>query len=98
MREDYKDLLIELHENLKKVKFRCEQKDQKIANLESKLEQYGKTIELLQGSLEKEQNRYKQLVISRSMILSERDKNAAKVKLSTMMREIDQCIAQLKEI
>lgn len=43
------------------------------------------------------EDKYNSLKIASSMLGSTKDKNEAKLKINTLIREIDQCIVQLNE-
>jgi chromosome segregation ATPase len=61
-------------------------------------------IDLLQNNLsEKEtfikdlEERYKSLKVANAMVGSKEDKHLTKIKINTLIREIDKCIVQLSE-
>ncbi|WP_224489990.1 hypothetical protein [Robertkochia flava] len=51
----------------------------------------------LQSSIEEWEDKYRSLKLAKSMLGSNENKTEAKLKINTLIREIDLCIAQLSE-
>lgn len=85
--------------------------ENKISKLLHKLEVLGNANEKLQDELanlrrmreeaisssEEWEEKYQSLKLANSMLGSETNKTEAKLKINTLIRELDQCIAQLAE-
>ena len=51
----------------------------------------------LQSTIEEWEDKYRSLKLAKSMLGSNESKTEAKLKINTLIREIDTCIAQLSE-
>ncbi|MBL7472112.1 hypothetical protein [Robertkochia sediminum] len=51
----------------------------------------------LQSSIDEWEEKYRSLKLAKSMLGSNESNTEAKLKINTLIREIDQCIAQLSE-
>jgi len=85
--------------------------ENKISKLLHKVDLLGRANEKLQHELERMRSenqvaevsvseweeKYNSLKLANSMLGSENDKTEAKLKINALIREIDQCIAQLAE-
>lgn len=85
--------------------------ENKISKLLHKVDLIGQANEKLQDELERMRSefqvaevtvseweeKYNSLKLANSMLGSENDKTEAKLKINALIREIDQCIAQLAE-
>jgi len=65
--------------------------------LEEELVGLKKDHEITQNSVLEWEERYKSLKLANSMLGSDTNKTEAKLKINTLVRELDYCIAQLAE-
>ena len=65
--------------------------------LQSQLDQKHSEFQSVETSVSEWEEKYKSLKLANSMLGSENDKTEAKLKINALIREIDQCIAQLAE-
>ncbi|TRZ43760.1 hypothetical protein [Robertkochia solimangrovi] len=73
-----------------------EQRRENIRLSEELMKSKGK-VKDLQHSIEEWEEKYRSLKLANSMLGSNESKTEAKLKINTLIREIDQCIAQLSE-
>lgn len=88
--DSLEDKINKLLENLKLQQDINQQLKQELAK--SKLN--NKNLEL---SLEQWKDKYESLKLANSMIGSNKNKTEAKLKINTLIRELDECITQLSE-
>ncbi len=62
-----------------------------------KSEKLVQNVQVRQESLTAIENKYESLKIANAMVGSKEDKHATKLKINTLIREIDKCILQLSE-
>jgi len=62
-----------------------------------KSEKLVQNVQVQQESLTIIENKYESLKIANAMVGSKEDKHATKLKINTLIREIDKCILQLSE-
>lgn len=54
-------------------------------------------VEKRDGELKNLENRYESLRVAKTMVGSKEDKHVTKLKINTLIREIDKCIVQLSD-
>ena len=62
-----------------------------------KSEKLAEEVHLQKESLVALENRYESLRVANAMVGSKEDKHITKLKINTLIREIDKCIVQLSE-
>lgn len=65
--------------------------------LQYELERMRSEFQVAEVSVSEWEEKYNSLKLANSMLGSENDKTEAKLKINALIREIDQCIAQLAE-
>lgn len=88
--DSLEDKISKLLENLKLQQDINQQLKQELA----KSKHTNKNLEL---SLEQWKDKYESLKLANSMIGSNKNKTEAKLKINTLIRELDECITQLSE-
>lgn len=71
--------------------------NQECLKLQEEIKQYQKEISNHKAQLDKWQEDYEALKIANSLLGSDDNKRDTKLKINTLIREIDHCIAQLSE-
>ena len=91
------DIVDTLENRISKVLHKQEVLKQTNAKLVNKLEQYQQQILDYQEQIAVWSEKYETLKIANSMLGSDENKRETKLKINTLIREIDHCIAKLSE-
>jgi chromosome segregation ATPase len=86
-----------LENKISKLLHRMELLQQSNAQLENELDDLKKDKVEVSNSISVWEERYNSLKLSNTMLGSNTDKTEAKLKINTLIRELDHCIAQLAE-
>lgn len=86
-----------LENRVSKLLHKLEVLEQKNQNLSRELEAAKQNTERLHVEISEWEEKYNTLKIANSMLGSDNNKKEAKLKINTLIREIDHCIAQLAE-
>lgn len=86
-----------LEARLLKLFSRFDQLDQTSAALRSELQQQAEVIQRQTEEIESLKARYETLRIANSLLGSDENKKDTKLKINSLIREIDYCIAQLSD-
>ncbi|KPM31701.1 Hypothetical protein I595_2196 [Croceitalea dokdonensis DOKDO 023] len=91
------DIVDSLENKISKLLHKLEVLQRSNQQLEEALKEATSKSELAQGSIEVWQEKYNSLKMASTMLGSNQDKKEAKLKINTLIRELDSCIAQLAE-
>ena len=91
------DIVDSLENKISKILHRQEVLKQTNAKLSQELKQCQQTLINQQETLSSWIEKYEALKIANSMLGSDENKRDTKLKINTLIREIDTCIAQLSE-
>lgn len=86
-----------LENKVSKLLHRMELMDQTNRELRNELKQLQLQKAAHQGQLEDWEEKYNSLKLANTMLGSTKDKTEAKLKINTLIRELDHCITQLSE-
>ncbi|MGB7395730.1 MAG: hypothetical protein WA913_15190 [Pricia sp.] len=86
-----------LENKISKLLHRMELLQQSNARLENELDDLKKDKVEVSNSISVWEERYNSLKMANTMLGSSTDKTQAKLKINTLIRELDHCIAQLAE-
>lgn len=86
-----------LENRVSKMLHRLEVLEQKNQQLRQELANSKEESQRLQQQISQWEEKYKSLKIANSMLGSDNNKKEAKLKINTLIRQIDHCIAQLAE-
>lgn len=91
------DIVNTLEKKISIMLKRHESLNQECLKLKQELKQYQNEISSHKQELNKWQEDYETLKIANSLLGSDESKRETKLKINTLIREIDHCIAQLSE-
>lgn len=91
------EIVDSLENKISMLLHRLELLDQTNLKLEEELNAMKKGHELTENSALEWEERYNSLKLANSMLGSNTNKTEAKLKINTLIRELDHCIAQLAE-
>lgn len=91
------DIVDALENKISKVLHKHEVLKQTNIKLAEQLEQYQQKISQQQDDIADWADRFENLKIANSMLGSDENKRETKLKINSLIREIDHCIAQLSE-
>ncbi|MEO9891243.1 hypothetical protein [Aurantibacter sp.] len=86
-----------LENKISKLLHKLELLNQANSKLEQELNSIKNNHQSVQNSVSEWEEKYKSLVLANSMLGSNTNKTEAKLKINTLIRELDHCIAQLAE-
>lgn len=91
------EIIDTLESRLKKLFDKIDRLEQTSAQLTQELQQATATIQKQSGEIEGLKKQYETLKIANSLLGSEENKRDTKLKINSLIREIDYCIAQLAD-
>jgi chromosome segregation ATPase len=91
------EIVDSLENKISKILHKQEVLKQTNQRLSEELQQYQQQVLSLQEEISSWAEKYESLKIANSMLGSDEDKRDTKLKINTLIREIDNCIAQLSE-
>ncbi|MFT4831721.1 MAG: hypothetical protein ACI815_001371 [Psychroserpens sp.] len=91
------EIVDSLENKISKLLHKLELLDQANLKLEEELNTIKKGHELTRNSVLEWEEKYNSLKLASSMLGSNTNKTEAKLKINTLIRELDHCIAQLAE-
>jgi len=91
------DIVDTLENRISKVLHKQEVLKQTNAKLSEQLENYQKQVLEYQEQISKWSDRYETLKTANAMLGSDENKRETKLKINSLIRDIDHCIAQLSE-
>ena len=91
------EIVDSLENKISKILHKQEVLKQTNQRLSEELQQYQQQVLSLQGEISSWAEKYESLKIANSMLGSDEDKRDTKLKINTLIREIDNCITQLSE-
>jgi chromosome segregation ATPase len=91
------EIVDSLENKISKILHKQEVLKQTNQRLSEDLQQYQQQVLSLQEEISSWAEKYESLKIANSMLGSDEDKRDTKLKINTLIREIDNCIAQLSE-
>ena len=91
------ELVDSLENKVSKLLHQLEVQQQLNQKLTEELRDSNRRNKQLQTSIEEWEEKYRSLKLAKSMLGSNESKTEAKLKINTLIREIDLCIAQLSE-
>ncbi len=86
-----------LENKISKLLHKLELLNQANAKLESELNSIRNNHQNVQNSVSEWEEKYKSLKLANSMLGSNTNKTEAKLKINSLIRDLDHCIAQLAE-
>ncbi len=95
MAEEKNKLLIDLEVRIKQLMFLCDALREENEVLKSEVQSKGLKLSELAEELSSLKTKYDSLKVARTITAATVDVDAAKVKLSTLVRKVDKCIALL---
>ena len=96
MTEDRDKLLLNLEVRVRQVLLLCDKLKQENTKLKDQIVLKDDTIQELRKKIEVMNEKYDNLKMARTITAASVDVDAAKLKLSKMVREVDKCIGLLK--
>ena len=91
------DIVDSLENKISKLLHRLEMLNQANAKLKKELKDKVESHEQTKVALEEWEEKYNSLKLASSMLGGNTNKTEAKLKINTLIRELDSCIAQLAE-
>ena len=91
------EIVDSLENKISKILHKQEVLKQTNQRLSEELQQYQQQVLSLKEEISSWAEKYESLKIANSMLGSDEDKRDTKLKINTLIREIDNCIAQLSE-
>lgn len=91
------EIIDTLESRLKKLFEKIDRLEQTSAQLTQELQQATATIQQQSSAIEDLKKQYETLKIANSLLGSEENKRETKLKINSLIREIDYCIAQLAD-
>ncbi len=91
------EIVDSLENKISKLLHKVELLNQAKGKLEGELFQLRQDQEAIQKSVKEWEEKYESLKLANSMLGSESNKKEAKLKINTLIRELDHCISQLAE-
>ena len=91
------DIVDSLENKISKLLHKVELLNQAKGRLEDELVQLRQDQEATIRTIKEWEERYESLKLANSMLGSETNKKEAKLKINTLIRELDHCISQLAE-
>ena len=94
---DLSEIVDALENKISKLLHKVDLLGQANEKLQNELDQKNSEYQVAETSVSEWEEKYHSLKLASSMLGSENDKTEAKLKINALIREIDQCIAQLAE-
>lgn len=94
---DLSEIVDSLENKISKLLHKVDLLGQANTRLQQDLERAKTDYRVVETSVSEWEEKYNSLKLANSMLGSENDKTEAKLKINALIREIDQCIAQLAE-
>lgn len=91
------EIVDSLENKISKILHKHEVLKQTNQRLSEELQQYQQQVLKLQDEISSWAEKYESLKIANSILGSDEDKRDTKLKINTLIRDIDNCIAQLSE-
>ncbi|TPV32491.1 hypothetical protein FJ651_13100 [Paucihalobacter ruber] len=91
------EIVDSLENKISKILHKQEVLKQANQRLSEELQQYQQQVRSLQEEISSWTEKYESLKIANSILGSDEDKRDTKLKINTLIREIDNCITQLSE-
>jgi peptidoglycan hydrolase CwlO-like protein len=91
------EIVDSLENKISKLLHKLELLDQTNKKLEGELVSLRRECEVTENSVLEWEEKYKSLKLANTMLGSDTNKTEAKLKINTLVRELDYCIAQLAE-
>jgi phage shock protein A len=91
------EIVDSLENKISKLLHKVELLNQAKGRLEEELVRVKQEQEATEKSVQEWEEKYESLKLANSMLGSETNKTEAKLKINTLIRELDHCIAQLAE-
>jgi peptidoglycan hydrolase CwlO-like protein len=91
------EIVDSLENKISKLLHKLELLDQTNKKLEGELFSLRRECEVTENSVLEWEEKYKSLKLANTMLGSDTNKTEAKLKINTLVRELDYCIAQLAE-
>jgi predicted nucleic acid-binding Zn-ribbon protein len=91
------EIVDSLENKISKLLHKLELLNQAKGRLEDELVQLKADQEITRNSVLEWEEKYESLKLASTMLGSEKNKTEAKLKINTLVRELDHCIAQLAE-
>ncbi|WP_297764111.1 hypothetical protein [uncultured Muriicola sp.] len=91
------EIVDSLENKISKLLHKLELLNQAKGRLEDELVQLKTDQEITKNSVIEWEEKYESLKLASTMLGSEKNKTEAKLKINTLVRELDHCIAQLAE-
>lgn len=96
MTDENNKLLVDLEVRIKQVMLLCDRLKEENASLKTALESREQQIDEVVTDLNQMRTKYESLKIARTITAASVDVDAAKQRLSKLVREVDKCINLLK--
>lgn len=96
MTDENNKLLVDLEVRIKQVMLLCDRLKEENASLKTALESREQKIDEVVTDLNQMRTKYESLKIARTITAASVDVDAAKQRLSKLVREVDKCINLLK--
>lgn len=96
MAEEHQKLLVDLEVRVKQVLFLCDSLKEENARLREEIRSGRKQLEETADALGRLKTKYDSLKVARTITAASVDVDAARDKLSKLVREVDKCINLLK--
>lgn len=97
MTEDQLKLLNDFEARVRQMIFKCDELKRENAQLRSNLDEEKQLVETLSEENKTWKEKYDNLKVARIITVRQGDFASAKKRLSSLVREVDKCIALLKE-
>jgi len=94
---DLSEIVDALENKISKLLHKVDLLGQANEKLQQELDRKNSDYQVAETSVSEWEEKYHSLRLANSMLGSENDKTEAKLKINALIREIDQCIAQLAE-
>ena len=94
---DLSEIVDALENKISKLLHKVDLLGQANKRLQEELDQLKNEVDSAETSVSEWEEKYHSLKLANSMLGSENDKTEAKLKINSLIREIDHCIAQLAE-
>ena len=91
------DLIDTLEKKLQQLFKKTNNLEQEILDLKQELNQYKQQLALKNKEIEQLKGQYNALKITNSLLGSDQNKRDTKLKINSLIREIDNCITQLSD-
>ncbi len=97
MNEEYNKIIINLNENIKRLKLLYLELKNENVNLSNEVNILNSELNIYKNKLDETEKKYDNLKLARNIVGKDGEDNEAKLKLNRIIREIDNCIALLNK-